>query len=94
MQILKNFGKFYNNQVWIIKDLLSLNICLKKEDLTFDLFAISEIFQKFYSNLTTEKKLPTAEDKFRLQSVEYYYKNVLNFYQNKFTFKTNQSSAV
>ena len=45
------------------------NICLKKKDgLTFDPFATSEVFQKFYSNLASNliDKLPAAVNKFGL----------------------------
>ena len=54
----------------------SSDICLKKEGLTFDPFAISEVFQKFYSNLASKlvDKLPAAENKFGLHSIEVYYK--------------------
>ena len=75
----------------------SSKICLKKKDgLTFDSFAISEVFQKFYSNLASNlvDKLPAAVNKFGLHSVEVYYKNVLQFQENKFIFHTIESSSV
>ena len=75
----------------------SSNICLKKKDgLTFDPFAISEVFQKFYSNLASNlvDKLPAAVNKFGLHSVEVYYKNVLQLQENKFIFHTIESNSV
>ena len=75
----------------------SSNICLKKKDgLTFDPFAISEVFQKFYSNLASNlvDKLPAAVDKFGLHSVEVYYKNVLQLQENKFIFHAIESNSV
>ena len=57
----------------------------KKEELTFDPFAISEIFRKFYSNLANNlaEKLPAAVNKLGLHSVEVYYKNVLRLQKKK-----------
>ena len=52
---------------------LSFDICLKKKDgLTSDPFAISEVFQKFYSILASNlvDKLPAVVSKFDLHSVE------------------------
>ena len=75
----------------------SSNICLKKKDgLTFDPFAISEVFQKFYSNLANSlvDKLPAAVHKFALHSVEVYYKNVLQLQENKFIFQAIKSSCL
>ena len=75
----------------------SSNICLKKKDgLTFDPFAISEVFQKFYSNLASNlvDKLPAAVNKFGLHSVEVYYKNVLQLEENKCRFHRTESSSV
>ena len=73
------------------------NICLKKEEgLTLDPFAISEVSQKFYSNLASnlvEKPL-AAVNKFGLYSVEVYYKNMLPLKENKFTFQIIESSSV
>ena len=67
----------------------SSNICLKKKDgLTFDPFAVSEIFQKFCSNFASNlvDKFRAAVNKFGLHSVEVYYKNVLQLQENKFIF--------
>ena len=50
-----------------------------------DPFTISEVFQKFYSNLA---------NKFGLYSVEVYYKNVLQLPENKFIFHTIESNSV
>ena len=73
------------------------NICLKKEEgLTLDPFSVSEVSQKFYSNLASnlvEKPL-AAVNKFGLHSVEVYYKNVLHLKENKFTFRIIESSSV
>ena len=60
----------------------SPNICLKKKDgLTFDPFAISDVFQKFYSNLASNlvDKLPVAVNKVS-------YKNVLQLQEKKLHF--------
>ena len=64
--------------------------------MTFDPFAISEVFQKFYSNLASNlvDKLPAAVNKFGLHSVEVYYKNVLQLQENKYIFHTVESSSV
>ena len=64
--------------------------------MTFDPFAISEFFQKFYSNLASNlvDKLPAAVSKFGLHYVEVYYKNVLQLQENKFIFHTIESSSV
>ena len=64
--------------------------------MTFDPFAISEVFQKFYSNLASNlvDKLPAAVNKFGLHSVEVYYKNVLQLQENKFIFHTIDSNSV
>ena len=75
----------------------SSNICLKKKDgLTFDSFAISGVFQKFYSNLANNlvNKLPAAVNKFGLHSVEVYYKNVLQLQEIKSIFHTVESNSV
>ena len=53
--------------------------------MTFDPFTMSEVFQKFYSNLA---------NKFGLYSVEVYYKNVLQLQENKFIFHTIESNSV
>ena len=53
--------------------------------MAFDPFTISEVFQKFYSNLA---------NKFGLYSVEVYYKNVLQLPENKFIFHTIESNSV
>ena len=54
----------------------SSNICLKdkNDNMTFDSFATSEIFQSFYSTLASNlvKNLPTPPKRFDLKSVEYY----------------------
>ena len=75
----------------------SSNICLKNKDgLAFDPFAISEVFQKFYSNLASNlvNKLPATVNKFGLHSLEVYYKNVLWLEENKFIFHTIESNSV
>ena len=69
----------------------SYNVCLKKKDgLTFYLFAISEVFQKLYSNLASNlaDKLPVAVNKVSLHFVEVHYKNVLQVQGKKITFHT------
>ena len=75
----------------------SSDICLKeKEGVTFDPLAITEVFQKFCSNLAGNlvEKLPAAVNKFGLHSVEVYYKNVLHLQENEFAFQTVESSSV
>ena len=64
--------------------------------MTFDPFAISEVFQKFYSNLASKlvDKLPAAVNKFGLHSIEVYYKNVLHLQESRFTFQTIESRFV
>ena len=64
--------------------------------MTFDRFAISEVFQKIYTNLASNlvDKLPAAVNKFGLHSEEGYYKNVLQLQENTFTFQTIKSSSV
>ena len=64
--------------------------------MTFDPFAISEVFQKFYSNLASKlvDKLPAAVNKFGLHSIVVYHKNVLHFQENIFTFQTIESSSI
>ena len=74
----------------------SSDICLKKkEGLTFDPFAISAVFQKFYSNLVSNlvDKLPATVNKFGY-SADVIYKNVLRWQENKFTFQAIESSSV
>ena len=51
----------------------SSDICLRKKDgLTFDHFAISQVFQKFYSNLASNlvDKFPVTVNKFGLHYVD------------------------
>ena len=57
--------------------------------MTFDPFAISKVFQKFYSSLTCKlvDKLPAA--KFGL----HHYKYVLHLQENRFTFQAIESSS-
>ena len=57
----------------------------------FNPFAISEVFQKFYSNLASNlvDKLWVAVNIFSLHSVEVCYESVLQLQENKFTFKYN-----
>ena len=64
--------------------------------MAFDPFAISEVFQKFYSNLANSlvDKFPAAVNKFGLHSVEVYYKNVFHLQENIFIFHTIESSSV
>ena len=65
----------------------SADICLKKKKgLTFDPFAISEVFQKLYSNLASKlvNKLLAAVNKFGLHSIEFIIK-VLDLQENRFT---------
>ena len=68
----------------------------EKDGLTFDPLAISEVFQKFYSNLASNlvNKFPAAVNKFGLHSVDVYYKNVLQLQENIFIFHTIESSPV
>ena len=89
-ETLKELGLLNNRS-------LSSNICLKKKDgVTFDPFAISEVFQKFYSNLAGNlvDKLWANVNKFGLHTVEVYYENVLQLQENKFIFHTIESSSV
>ena len=105
MQHLHSYSPHFNK--WTLQNLRNLvlqnnrsplsDICLKKkEDLTFEPFAISEVFQKLYSNLGSNlvNKLLAAVIKFDLHSVEVYYKNILQLQENKFTFQTFESSSV
>ena len=105
MQHLHSYSPHFNK--WTLQNLRNLvlqnnrsplsDICLKKkEDLTFEPFAISEVFQKLYSNLGSNlvNKLLAAGIKFDLHSVEVYYKNILQLQENKFTFQTFESSSV
>ena len=64
--------------------------------MTFDPFAISEVLQKFYSNLTSKlvDKPPAIVNKFCFHSIEVYYKNVLYLLENRLTFQTIESSSV
>ena len=64
--------------------------------MTFQPFAISEVFQKLYSNLGSNlvNKFLAAVIKFDLHSAEVYYKNILQLQENKFTFQTFESSSV
>ena len=63
--------------------------------MTFDPFAINEVFQQFYSNLASNlvDKLPAALKTFGLHSVEVYHKNVLQLHENKFIFRTIESNS-
>ena len=75
----------------------SSDICLKeKEGLAFDSFAISEVFQNFYSNLASKlvDKLPATVNKIGLHSIVVYYKNVLHLQESRFTFQSIESSSV
>ena len=64
--------------------------------MTFDPFAISEVFQKLYFNLATNlvDKLVAAVNKFGLHSVEVCYKIMLQFQENKFIFHTVELSCL
>ena len=64
--------------------------------MTFNPFAISEVFQKFYSNLASKllDKLLAAVNKFGLHSIQVYYKNVLDLQENRFIFQKIKSSPV
>ena len=64
--------------------------------MTFDPFAISEVFQEFSSNLPSKlaDKLPAAVTKFDLHSIKVYYKNLLDLQENRFIFQTIESSSV
>ena len=64
--------------------------------MTFNPFAISEVFQKFYSNLASKllDKLLAAVNKFVLHSIQVYYKSVLDLQENRFTFQKIKSSPV
>ena len=59
-------------------------------------FVISKFFQNFYSNLPCSlvEKFPAAVNKFGINFVEVYYKDVLHLLENKFTFQTIKLSSV
>ena len=72
------------------KRLLCTDVCLKaEEELKFDPFLISELFKKFYSNLTNDlvKKLPAAAGKFDIKAVKNYY-NMFDLSHNKLNSQT------
>ena len=63
------------------------NVCLKDKDkLMFDPISTSRIFKTFYQNIAKNllDKLPTAPNRYNMNSVSTYYKN-LNLV-NKFNF--------
>ena len=65
--------------------------------MTFDPFAISEVFQKFYSNLASKLEhyvLLASVNKFGLHSIEIYYKNILNLQENRFTLDLQLNQAL
>ena len=75
----------------------STNICLEAENgLTFDLYTISEMFKKLFSNLANDlvQKLPAAANKFGNKSAEDYYNDMFDFYPKKLTFQTIQTRYI
>ena len=72
------------------KRLLCTDVSLKaEEELKFDPFLISELFKKFYSNLTNDFviKLPAAAGKFDIKAVKNYY-NMFDLSHNKLNSQT------
>ena len=79
------------------KRLACTDVCLKvEEDLKFDPFTISELFKKFYSNLTNDlvRKLPAASKKFDIEAVKDYYNDMFDLSHNKLNFQTVQPNTV
>ena len=75
----------------------STNIYLEaKYRLTFDLYTISEVFKKTFSNLANNllQKLPAAAKKFGNKSVEDYSKDMFNLNPKKLHFQTIQTRYI
>ena len=71
-------------------------MCLKaEEELKIDPFTISELFNKFYSNLPNDlaQKLSTAARKFDIEAVKNCY-NMFELGHNKLNFQTVQSNTI
>ena len=78
---LKNLWKTLKQLGLLDKRSPSTNICIEAENgLTFDLFTISEVFKKLFSNLANNlvQKLLAAAEKFGNESAKDYYNNMFN----------------